>query len=189
MRGRLWLKFFKKVMNEKWKEFGDDITDSKWTESMKEVLDEVAEMSNCYRFMIKSKNKDEFHGEYLGIDCIYTDRREQPWVEDWCPPVPPSVAIEHENSYERGKILYCLWKILCVHADVKVLICYQSKTEEVKSLIEYMEDFIWEGGFMRSESGDLLLIIGDDSKSNSDWKKYFSIFEWRGDKLKKIALN
>ncbi len=139
------------------------------------------------------ENKDEFHGEYLGIDCMYIDEKYKDkagklLIEDWCPPVPPSVVIEHENDYSRGKILYCLWKILCVRADTKILICYQSNADRVKTLVEHCEKFIWEGGFMKNENSDLLLIVGDHSKIGSDWMEYFSVFEWRSDRLEKIVL-
>jgi len=30
------------------------------------------------------------------------------------------------------------------------------------------------------------IIIGNDKKGGSDWENYFSIFEWRSDRLEKI---
>lgn len=181
-------------MDKRWKDFSEDLSNKKWTELMKEVIQEIAERSNCYCFTLKPERlRDEFHEEYLGIDCIYIDKCYidkigQLWVEDWCPPVPPTVVIEHENEYKRGKIVYCLWKILSVRAELKILICYQSNADNVKYLADFLEKFVLNGGFMRNDDSELLILIGDDSKVKLGWRDYFNIFEWRSDGLEKIRV-
>jgi hypothetical protein len=56
----------------------------------------------------------------------------------------------------------------------------------VTSLAKHLEDIIWQRGLMKHDIGDLLIIIGNDRKGESDWEDYFTIFEWRNDKLEKI---
>jgi len=40
---------------------------------------------------------------------------------------------------------------------------------------------------MKGTDGDLLIIIWNDSAKRNDWNKYFSLFEWRKDRLKKVG--
>lgn len=95
--------------------------------------------------------------------------------------------MELENSYERKKISYCLWKILCVRAPIRVLICYQKSIDEVTTLRQHLEDVIWKGSLMKGTDGDVLIIIGDESVGDgAPWREYFTVFEWRNDGLEKI---
>ncbi len=56
----------------------------------------------------------------------------------------------------------------------------------MSSVIQPLEDVIWQRSLMKNDTGDFLIIIGNDKKGDSDWEQYLSIFEWRNDRLEKI---
>lgn len=49
--------------------------------------------------------KDEYSGEYLNIDTMFTDKEAEWNEEDWNPLVLPSVVVELENKYEKKHII------------------------------------------------------------------------------------
>jgi hypothetical protein len=65
------------------------------------------------------------------------------------PFVLPRAVVELENTYDVKKISYCQWKILCIRAPIRVLICYQNGGEKVKYLKEHLENVIWQGSLMK----------------------------------------
>jgi len=155
---------------------------------MRDVMDGVAEKMNCRVARLRPENK-ELSGEYLNIDAVFIDKAEDDLIEGskWDPFVLPRAVVELENRDDRMKISYCLWKILCVRAPIRVLICYQSNTDKVTILKRHLEGVIWQGSLMKGTDGDLLVIIGDESAGDeASWGKYFSVFEWRNDRLEKL---
>jgi len=203
MRGRLWLNYFTEMIVAKRqdKEYPVEPSywrDAEWTEFMRKVMDSVGEKMNCRVVRLRPDDKER-SGEYLNIDAVFIDEAEYDLVEkekiEWDPFVLPRAVVELENSSKSMKISYCLWKILCVRAPIRVLICSQSNKDEVITLKEYLERVIWRGSLIKGTEGDLLVIIGDESVSKSwapgvPWGeyygKYFSVFEWRNDRLEKI---
>lgn len=191
MRGRLWLYYFTKVMESKYRKQPKDKgwTDAQWTEFMKGVMDSVGKKMNCYVARLRPGNKD-FSGEYLNIDAVFIDNAEYDLVRSggkWDPFVLPRAVVELENSYDIGRISYALWKILCIRAPIRVLICYQKSADKIASLKQRLETVIWQGSLMKGTDGDLLIIIGDDSaEAKMPLEEYFSVFEWRNDRLERI---
>ena len=194
MRGRLWLMYFIREIDstfDKSDAKGKRWIDSKWTEFMRSVLDCVADKMDCYVARLRPENKAE-SGEYLNIDAFFIDNAEYDIIKEkadseWDPFILPRAVVELENSYEVKKISYCLWKILCLRAPIRVLICYQRDTKGVTSLAKRLEGIIWQGSLMKGTDGDLLVIIGDDSAGDdASWREYFTIFEWRNDRLEII---
>ena len=195
MRGRLWLNYFTGIMELERPKYPnwEELTDSALTEFMRGVMDDVGEKMNCHVARLRPENK-ELSGEYLNIDAVFIDRSEYDLIKnerEWDPFVLPRAVVELENSYNIKKISYCLWKILCVRAPIRALICYQRNTDKVTTLKQHLENVIWQGSLMKGTDGDLLVIIGDDqkfkkSKSLPPWGEYFSVFEWRNDRLEKI---
>jgi len=200
MRGRLWLKYFTEMIVAKRKDYSEQVQvfkDAEWTEFMRGVMDGVGKQMNCRVTRIRPENR-EMSGEYLNIDVVFIDNAEYDLYKGgtgWDPFVLPRAVVELENNYDVDKISYCLWKILCVRSPIRVLICYQRNTKRVKDLKERLENVIWQGSLMKGTDGDLLVIIGDASVSESwtpdiPWRefygKYFSVFEWRNDGLEKI---
>lgn len=188
MRGRLWLNYFTRIMGSesttRWK-----LGDSQWTKFMGDVMEHVGEKMNCFVARRRPENKETSY-EYLNIDAVFIDKSEYDLPEErkgWDPFVLPRAVVELENYYDRMKISYCLWKILCVRAPIRVLICYQSNANNVLTLKQHLESIIWQGSLMKGTDGDLFVIIGDGSvKGEASWGKYFSVFEWRNDRLEKI---
>ena len=193
MRGKLWLKHFAKVIGEeeeKWKSEGKDMWCGRpeWTKFMGDVMDGVGEKINCY--VIRRREEKEHSGEYLNIDAFFIDKAEYALKHKWDPFVLPRAVVELENEGDPDIISSCLWKILCVRSPIRVLICYQPDADGVQTLSKHLEDVIWQGSLMRGEDGDLLVIIGNQTVKAElgdwEWREYFTIFEWRNDRLAKI---
>lgn len=191
MRGRLWLHYFISSIDDI--DEPDEYSDKVWTDFVYDILDGIAKKMNCYVARRRlEKNEGEYSGEYLNIDAVFIDNAEYNVLEEeetkkYDPFVLPRALVELHNSYDIKEISYCLWKILCVRAPVGVLICYQKGTDKVITLKKHLEDVIWQGSLMKGADGDLLVIIGDDSASKeASWGEYFTVFEWRNDRLEKI---
>lgn len=107
--------------------------------------------------------------------------------EEYDPFALPQAVVELENKYDVRKISSCLWKILCVRAAIRVIICYQQGADKVKTLKQHLENIIWQGSLMKGTDGDLLVIIGDDNILREEsCGKYFTVFEWRSDRLEQV---
>lgn len=190
MRGRLWLQYFTSIVGSKTKkERVEKVeSDAEWTKFIRGVMDSVGEKMNCRVARLRPENK-ELSGEYLNIDAVFIDNAEYDLIKEsgWDPFALPRAVVELENSYDRMKISYCLWKILCVRAPIRALICYQRNADKVATLKQQLERVIWQGSLMKGTDGDLLVIIGDYSAAGkASWGEYFSVFEWRNDRLEKI---
>jgi len=187
-----WLKQFFSVIEsaypkeKKW-------TDPEWTEFMKKVMERVAKRMKCYVVQRRPHIKNE-SWEYLKIDAFFIsnsdyERLNKKTKKGWDPFVLPQTVIELENSNDKNKISYCLWKILCIRAPLRVLICYQNGTIKVSRLRKHLEGVIRQGRLMKGAEGDLLVIIGDDSvKEDAKWDEYFCTFQWQNDRLEKVKL-
>ena len=191
MTGRLWLTSFTHIAESKRQKYPEEPwNDFKLTAFMQDVMDEVGEKMNCYVVRKRPGDKEQSR-EYLNLDAIFFDRTEYDLAKDksWNPFVIPRVVVELENDYKIHKISYCLWKILCVRAPTRVLICYQKDKNRVATLRQHLEKLIWQGSLMKGDEGDLLVIIGDDSfavsktLSTTYFGDYYYVFEWRDDKL------
>ena len=193
MRGRCWLHYFYSVLNDdKLETPGTNCSNGEWTQFLLNVMGEIGEEKiNCYVVSRHAESsKDDSSGEYLSIDAFFIDNAEYELSEGIYgdPFVLPRAVVELENSLNINKIAYCLWKLLCIRSPIRVLICYQNSTDMVKSLVKHLENVIWQGGLLKGDSGDLLVIIGNGNKSGDDceWKDYFFVFEWRNDSLQII---
>lgn len=148
------------------------------------------------------KGSLERSGEKFTIDAVFVDDLAYRvhigtiWTggakgEEYGPLALPAVVVELENDDDPYKICYDLWKVLSVRAPVRALVCYQTGEEKIASLRKQLEVVIWDGGLMKGTDGDLLVVIGDEDKNKkrAAWKRYFSAFEWKGDKLEKVEVS
>jgi hypothetical protein len=161
---------------------------SQWTEFLGTIMDKVGKRMNCRVARRRPKDK-EFSGEYLGIDAVFIDDAEYDLSgEERDPFVLPRAVVELENRYDPQKISYCLWKILCVRAPIRALVCLQKSNDKVTALKQQLENVIWRGSLTKGSDGDLFVIIGDESVvgTKAPWSDYFSVYEWRNDRLEKI---
>jgi hypothetical protein len=191
MRARLWLKHFEEALlagrqkytaNKKWE-------DPEWTTFMREIMEEVAGKINCRLVQLRPGDKQYYSGEYFNLDAVFFDDAE--YVNDKDPLVLPSAVVELENNWDKDKIAYCLWKLLCIRSPIRVLVCYQESAKKVEDLKNHLESVVWRGSLMKGIDGDLLVIICDESIGvTKNWQEYFkerfSVFEWRNDRLEKI---
>jgi len=160
-----------------------------WTEFLGRIMDEVGKRMNCNIVRRRPKNKN-LSWEYLNIDAVFIDNTEYDLIDkdsDYDPFALPRAVVELENSYKTMKISYCLWKILCVRAPIRALVCLQKGNDKVAALKQQLENVIWRGSLTKGTDGDLLVIIGDESVGiEAPWRDYFSVYEWRNDRLEKI---
>ena len=189
MKGRVWLNYF--IQACRYLEDQSNCEGEKWTEFLGKVLDVTGQKMNCSVIRSRKKSsKGDPSGEYLDIGAFYFDKSDYDLDigigDDEDPFVLPRAIVELENSFDINKITYCAWKILCVRAPIRVLICYQKGMDNITSLAKHLENVIWQRDLLKGDSGDLLVIIGNDKKGESDWEDYFSVFEWRSDRLEKV---
>jgi len=198
MSGREWLESFKKHYECKIEDYEEGLKGHKeeggeWTSFIvSRVIGAVGEDFGCY-VVSRGKQKAGESGEYLNIDALFLDESVAPILynaksEYDDPRILPKAAIEHENLYDPDKISYCLWKILCVRAVVRVLICYQKNESKVGELKRLLEKIIRAGELMEGEDGDLLVIIANEKNGGKPFEEYFSVFEWRNDRLEEIEV-
>ena len=180
MRGKQWIDSFMKSLNEL-EDQSNTKSDGEWTKFMAKVMKAMEKKTN-WRVISRDSEERRDSGEYLNIDAMFLDKSAYPsnWnIGDWDPYILPSAVVEHENDYGFEKIAYCLWKIVCIRAEVRVLICYQNNKEKIDSLTKYLEKIVKKSKLMEKVQGELFVIIGNDEEKKSSWKKYFKIFEWR----------
>jgi len=199
MSGRQWLDSFKRhydlnILAYEKRIEGQKDNPSVWTKHViGTVVQSVGDELKCY-VVRQGKKKVEESGEYLHIDSLFLDNSIKPILHNQKskyddPRILPEAAIEHENSPDLDKISYCLWKLLCVRAKLRVLICYQSNSKSIeKNLRPHLEEVVSKGELMKGEEGDLLVIVGDDKHDDyaQPFDKYYRVFQWQGDRFEGI---
>lgn len=203
MTGKRWAESFIESLFELRDRANDEKyknSNSLWTEFMvKEVMKEAMRKKIGCRVTCRDQNDRKNSGEYLNIDAMFFNEfdyqtPEYLKVEDktaYDPRVLPTAVVEHENEGSgEDKIAHCLWKLLCIRSQLRVLICYHKDIEEIR---EFLENTIRDGKLAEGLTDELLVIIGDSSKNGILWKerdnikKYFSIFEWKNNRLEKLS--
>lgn len=110
--------------------------------------------------------------EYLTLDCLGYDN------EDWG---PPRVVVELENTAK--KIQYCAWKLLCVEADLRVLVCYvgdgKGRPKDVATACALLREVV---GAHRGRSlgivfGDSRIAVG--AGTLEEWQRVFTFARLR----------
>jgi hypothetical protein len=74
------------------------------------------------------------HCEYLTLDVMAFAPTPTSTV-GWC--FPKAVA-ELENSPDKERIAYSLWKVLCVRSDLRIVFCYRRSFADAPALISYL---------------------------------------------------
>ena len=159
-----------------------------WTIFLTKIMQRIGKKMDCY---VQSKNimKDGNSGEYLNIDALFFKNDDcKDWVSNYPPPVLPAAAIEMENDYAKEKIAYCLWKIICIRSEIRVVICHQDNKQKCFLLRQYLEEVLSTKKFVK-EKDSLYVIIGNDAcKEGSPWEEYYSVFQWQDGSLENIKL-
>lgn len=190
--GRLWAESFLGLLNEL-KYPRDPWKDAEWTEFVGKAVAGVAEKMGCYsRMRRKRAGKGEDSGEYFNIDAIFFDLKSYDRLKsdkDYDPFVLPQMAVELENSYDLDKISYCLWKLFCIRSPLRILVCYQERKNGPRIVQERLSAVIKKGRLAEGDSGQLLVIVGDDTVGEEEdvsWEEYYTAFEWRNGSLQRI---
>jgi hypothetical protein len=170
MKKEEFLTLFKQIANNS-KSLKENWTNSNYTETMKnEVLKKIVE------------NKLKYIFEYWKIDCVYFDKTDIYWEDrrgTWLKKI--SIMIEHENDNRRAfeeinKL--CLWR-----AELKVLITYYKKEDEVKKLIIEWSDLMSKM-LNNIENENYLIIFGNDEKTEFD-----KFYEWDNNEKRLIPIS
>ena len=151
MDAKIWLEYFKKELEEI--EENKNLTDGGWTKILGNILGNIGEKTKCYVAQKRSReSKDEHSGEYLNIDAMFLDDSYNKLVKDkneYDPFVLPRVIVELENDPDKDKIAYSLWKLLCIRASLRVLICYGKGEDIINELVAFLENVIETGVLMK----------------------------------------
>ncbi len=100
--------------------------------------------------------------EYLALDVvafeIAGDRR-------WRFPVG---VFELENSPTDDLVAYSLWKVLCVHASLRVVFCYRRDANDGAELVRHLAEEVVQSMEIPTRSGiggETLVIVGSRSEN------------------------
>lgn len=96
------------------------------------------------------------HGEYLALDVTAFRAGKGRWHF-------PLAVFELENG-DNDRIAYSLWKVMCVQASLRAVICYRRHGEEISPLVRFLhEDLIAPMSIAERQQivGETLLIIGN----------------------------
>jgi len=210
MTGKEWVEAFIKSLSElenlaRANDKNIYSSDPRWTEFMvKGIMKESMSKKLDCRVACRDNSDNKNSYEYLNIDAMFFDEfaydyRTSGYREtetEYDPRVLPAAVIEHENkgygaeSKVKDKIAHCLWKLLCIRSDLRVLICYH---EDIDGLRKFLENTVNAGKLAKRLTGELFVIIGDCSRDGDSWERredienYFKIFELRNDQLEEFT--
>jgi hypothetical protein len=180
---------------------------NKWTEFMVQdvIKGRMGRKTKC-EVVCKLNGDSQLKGdsgEYLNIDAMFfnrSDYEKQVYLKvkqrnNYDPWVLPAVIVEHENGGTGiEKIAYCLWKLLCIRSQLRVLIIYGNGVNQIKKYKEYLQKAIKESGLDKGLMGELFIIIGNLKRDGVPWdsiediKIYFKIFEWKNTHLQESSV-
>ena len=182
------------IMNssaENWKnEFLDDIqhredgellkqasVDSRLGEWTRLLTAAVVETCEAMQWKATAKNHrlsllPEPRSEYLSLDVMAFDKNTS---GNWH---FPKAVFELENSKDDSKIAYSLWKVLCVHTDLSVVLCYRKQENEAAPLVDMLaRDVVEPMGLVRRNDlvGEVIVVVGN--RGASEYFPY-GFFKW-----------
>ncbi len=147
--------------------------DKSWTRIATEaVVNALSEISGDRKIELEiaAKGHPDSHGqkEYFTLDAVA-------YIDDWSHPL---IAVEHENT--QKKVRDCCWKLLCVHSDLRALICYINSTRKWRNYPKSIGAL--KAGLqavIESHPGkEVALIVGEweaDPSGKAGWKEVFTL--------------
>jgi hypothetical protein len=100
--------------------------------------------------------------EYLALDVVaFEIAGERRWR------FPVSV-FELENSTTDDLVAYSLWKVLCVRANLRVVICYRRDANDGSELMRHLADEVVQSMEIPKRSGlggETIVIVGSRSET------------------------
>jgi hypothetical protein len=109
--------------------------------------------------------------EYLALDVMAFPTGLQRW------PFPVAV-FELENSRDDNRIAYSLWKVFCVRAELRVVICYRRSPEQGAPLVRFLQDEAVKAMPLADRmalGGETLVVVG--SRDEAELFPY-GFFRW-----------
>jgi hypothetical protein len=145
-----------------------------WTEAMTKVLVDATTVTlssiapNNWYVSGKGHCNPYGRSEYFNLDVIGLDN------ESW---VAPFVIIEHENDTDVAKIEHCAWKLMCIEAQLRVLVAYVDQTGEYSAFPSPDKLAVRLRPIVEEHPGKELALIAGQLMSqvqNNDWSSVFS---------------
>ena len=109
--------------------------------------------------------------EYLALDVMAFGDGDNRWRF-------PTAVVELENSLRNDRIAYSLWKVLCVRAQLRVVICYRRTSNEASSLVQFLGDEVVGAMGIQGRlalQGQTLVVVG--SREDAGYFPY-GFFKW-----------
>jgi len=185
------IKAFAETLEENKEEGWAIKKDKPWTWFLIKVLKKVGKEADYY---VRARDPLDKHnsGEYLNIDVLFfrnSDYKENRKSNDYDEPVMPIVAVELENNPNENKIVYCLWKLLCLRVSTRLLVCYQTNSYKQELLKKHLEEKILKYDLMKQDNGSLFVIIGDERAiKRQKWCDYYRAFKWKNNRLSELKI-
>jgi len=106
-----------------------------WTEAMTNLVVELCRELDwiCCAKWNPNAALPKVQNEYLTLDVTAFTAGRQGWQL-------PVAALELENNASKGRIAYCLWKLLSVSVGFRCLFCYREKPELSAALLSYLQE-------------------------------------------------
>lgn len=109
--------------------------------------------------------------EYLSLDVTAFGDGDRRWRF-------PKAVFELENSLRDDRIAYSLWKVLCVRAELRAVICYRRTGDDAAALIRVLGDEVVRAMGLSGRTalgGETLVVVG--SRDEADVFPY-GFFKW-----------
>jgi len=122
-------KLIKNLLNEVVHRYDENkkYSSPEWTEFIGVALDHAAAKMSLQPTR-KRPNRNIDSGENLTIDVMLFNKakwkklyKRNSYYDAF---ILPAAAVELENEYDKIKIAYCLWKLMCIRTPLRMLICY-----------------------------------------------------------------
>ena len=94
--------------------------------------------------------------EYLSLDVVAFPADGAGWCF-------PAAVVELENSLDDRLVAYSLWKVLCVRAKLRVVVCYRQEADVATSLVRLLRDQVIAAMPLEARSaldGETLVVVG-----------------------------
>lgn len=102
--------------------------------------------------------------EYLALDAVAFERAKD---RRWAFPV---AVFELENSRKDDLVAYSLWKVFCVRAALRVVLCYRRDAAEGSALVRHLSANVIKAMDVAERmrvQGETLVVVGSDARAET----------------------
>jgi len=150
----------------------------KWTKALTSVVVTTCETMG-WTASAKGHQADFLpvsRGEYLGLDVLAFAGSTNQWKF-------PVAVMELENSRNNDHICYSLWKVLCIHTELRIVFCYRQNSDQGPELIRFLRNHVLHALSIEERmalKGATTVVVG--SRNESATFPYGFFKWWRLDK-------